>query len=133
MIRFGSSAALTILCVAVAGCISYPLGPGSGIDPQSRQELATAVPLYDSSHPPSGNFISVGMITAYGCDNTFLGGPGRDEVLARLRQQAQVMGANGISDLSCEATDASALKGCLSATACSATALKIFAPEIKGD
>jgi hypothetical protein len=109
-----------------AGCISMPLGTASGIDPATQQQLSSAVPLYDSSQLPPNNFIKVGMLTAYGCDNAFLGGPGRDDVIAKIRQQAQSMGANGITELSCDHADPNAAQGCFSATACSATALKIL-------
>jgi len=126
-------ALLAIFSLAASGCFSYPLGGAGAIDTGAQQQLSSEVPLYDSSHLPSGNFIKVGMITAFGCDNRFLGGPGRDEVIAKLRQQAQSMGANGITDLSCDPTDAGSVRGCISATACSATALRVFPSATKGD
>jgi hypothetical protein len=116
----------------MAGCISVPLGSTGGPDPQAQQELNKAVPLYDDAHPPSDQFIRVGMITASGCDNRVLGGPGRAQVIADLKQQAETMGANGITDLSCEATE-DRPKGCIWATACSATALKIVSPDEKSN
>jgi hypothetical protein len=109
-----------------------PLGTVGGIDPAEQQQLGKDVPLYDSSKLASGSYLNVGMITASGCDNTLIGGPGRDEVVAKLRQQAKSMGANGITDLSCDHSDASGMHDCLSATSCSATALKIVG-SVKND
>src|SRR5207245_5327123 len=114
-------------------CFSMPLCTVSGIDPATRQQLSGAVPLYNSSQLPPNNFIKVGMVTAYGCDNSFLGGPGRDEVIAQVRQKAESMGANGITDLSCDHTDPNGAQGCFSATACSATALKILSTALRPD
>jgi hypothetical protein len=113
-----------------AGCLSMPLGTVSGIDPATQQQLSSAVPLYDSSQLPPNNFIKVGMVTAYGCDNAFLGGAGRNEVIAKVRQQAQSMGANGITDLSCDHADPNGVQRCFSATACTATALKILSTTV---
>jgi hypothetical protein len=128
----GAALLYAVFSLLAAGCLSVPLGNSGGADPHAQQELNNAVPLYDSAHSPSNHFIRVGMITASGCDNRFLGGPGRDQVIADLRQQAETMGANGITDLACEATE-DRPKGCIWATACSATALKIVSPDDKGN
>jgi hypothetical protein len=128
------AALITLLALTSAsGCVALPLGTSGGIDNAEQQQLSHDIPLYDPSGLVSGSFINVGMITASGCDNALLGGPGRDEVVAQVRQQARAMGANGITDLSCEHADTSGLKGCISATACSATALKVFSPGAKTD
>jgi len=128
-VNTNSALLLVILLLTAAGCVSLPLGSPGVIDADTQQQLSNAVPLYDSSKMPPSNFLKVGMITAYGCDNAFLGGPGRSEVIAKVRQQAQSMGANGITDLSCDHAEPNAVAGCFSATACSATALKILTPD----
>jgi hypothetical protein len=121
---------LSILATCGEGCISLPLGASGGdVDTAAQQELSAAVPVYESSRLTPGNFIKVGLLTASGCDNSFLGGPGRDRVVAKIRQQAQSMGANGITDVSCDHAEPDTVKGCFSASACSATALKVFSPN----
>jgi hypothetical protein len=110
----------------VAGCVTVPLGGSSGIDPATAAQLSKDVPVYDSANLTGNNYIKAGSLTAYGCDNGFLGGPGRDAVVAMLRRQAQSMGANGLTDLSCGHGSTSEARGCFSSTTCSATALKIF-------
>jgi hypothetical protein len=119
---------LVLLAAAtiVAGCVTVPLGGSSGIDAATAAQLNKDVPLYDSAKLTGNNYIKAGSLTAYGCDNGFLGGPGRDAILAMLRRQAQSMGANGLTDLSCGHGSTSEVSGCFSSTTCSATALKIF-------
>jgi hypothetical protein len=110
----------------VTGCVTIPLGTSGGIDPATAAQLSKDVPLYDSTKLTGNNYIKAGSLTAYGCDNGFLGGPGRDAVVAMLRRQAQSMGANGLTDLSCGHGSTSEASGCFSSSTCSATALKIF-------
>jgi hypothetical protein len=131
MITKQTTRALLLLAMAVcgSGCISLPLGTNNDLDAAAQQQFSAAVPLYDSSQLAPGSFIKVGMITVSGCDNTFLGGPGRDQVVAKVRQEAESMGANGITDLACDHAEPDTVKGCFSATACSATALKVFSPK----
>jgi hypothetical protein len=119
---------LVLLAVAwlVAGCVTVPLGSSGGIDPATAAQLSKDVPLYDSAKLTGNNYIKAGSLTAYGCDNGFLGGPGRDAIVAMLRRQAQSMGGNGLTDLSCGHGATSEVGGCFSSTTCSATALKIF-------
>ena len=121
------------LSICAQGCIVVPLGNVGGVDPAAQQQLTKEVPLYDSSKLVSGSYLKVGMITASGCDNPLLGGSGREEVVAKLRQQAQGMGANGITELSCDHTDPSGLPGCFAAISCSATALKMVSTGTKND
>jgi hypothetical protein len=110
--------------LGIAGCLTVPLGDTGGVDTATANKLSHDVPLYDSSKL-TGNYLKVGSISASGCDNSFLGGPGREMVLAKLREEAESMGANGITDLSCGHGSTSELGGCFSSTTCSATALKV--------
>ena len=113
--------------VAVSGCIVLPLGNTGAMDPAAEAQLKASVPVYDANQLSSiKNYIKVGSITASSCDNTFFGGAGQEDVVNRLRVQAQKMGANGLSDLSCGHGSTSEISGCFSSTACDATAVKVF-------
>lgn len=126
MLAVSRSIAATI-AVAVSGCIVLPLGNTGAMDPAAEAQLKASVPLYDANQLSSmKNYIKVGSITASSCDNTFFGSAGKDDVVDRLRVQAQKMGANGLSDLSCGHGSTSEVSGCFSSTACDATALKVF-------
>ena len=118
-------AAVMAAAVSAAGCVTMPLGQSGKIDPDSAAKLALAVPVYDTSKLDPGDYIKVGSIDAFGCDNAFLGGPGREDIIAQLRQKAASMGANGLTDLSCGHGGTSEVGGCFSSTNCSATALKV--------
>lgn len=111
-----------------AGCVTMPLGQAGTIEPDAQAKLAQQAPTYDTSRLDPNNYIRVGSLTASGCDNGFLGGPGRAEIIAELREKALSMGANGLTDLSCRRGDTSEAHECFSATNCSATALKVVLP-----
>jgi len=114
-----------LLVLMVEACVTVPLGSAGGIDPATVAQLSKDVPLYDPTQLTGDNYIRAGSLTAYACDNGFLGGPGRDQVVAMLRRQAQSMGANGLTDLSCGHGGTSEAHGCFSSTTCSATAVRI--------
>jgi hypothetical protein len=126
--RIAVRAAAFAMAIAAAGCLSLPLGQSGAIDPDTAAKLAQRVPVYDTSKLNPDDYIKVGSITAFGCDNAFLGGPGRADVVAQLRQKAASMGANGLTDLSCGHGGTSEVSGCFSSTDCSATALKVVPP-----
>jgi hypothetical protein len=130
MLRCGVVAILAFaatMAFAMSGCLVLPLGNSGAMDPTAAAQLKASVPLYDAKQLSSiANYIKVGSITASACDNSFLGGPGQEEVVDRLRLQAQKMGANGLSDLSCGHGSTAEFSGCFSSTSCDATALKVF-------
>jgi len=114
-----------------AGCM-LPLGGTAQVDPAVAAQLARDVPLYEPGQLTSDNHIELGSLSASDCDNGLFGGPGREGMIAALRQRAKSIGANGITDVSCghKATDdRNMLGGCYSSMACSATALKVVQPE----
>lgn len=112
----------------VAGCMTLSLGPSGKIDPDTAAKLAQRAPIYEESQLDPNNYIRVGSLTASECDNRFFGGPGRDEMIAELRQKALLMGANGLIDVSCQRGTTSEVHECFSSTGCSATALKVISP-----
>ncbi|HJU27614.1 MAG TPA: hypothetical protein VJ718_00485 [Candidatus Binataceae bacterium] len=114
--------------VLFAGCLTVPLAPSGAIDPAAESKLAQEAPTYDTSKLNPDTYISVGSLTATGCDNGFLGGPGRDGVIAELRQKALAIGANGLTDVSCQHGRTSEAHQCFSSMDCSATALKVMPP-----
>ena len=126
--RIAIRAAAFTIALAAAGCVTLPLGQSGPIDSDTAARLAQQVPVYDTSKLNPDDYIKVGSISAFGCDNAFLGGPGRGEIIAQLRQKAASMGANGLTDLSCGHGGTSEVGGCFSSTDCSATALKIVLP-----
>lgn len=112
----------------LAGCVTLPLGTTGGIDPAAAAQLSREVPLYDPTKLSPDSYIRVGSLSASSCDNAFLGGPGQEAVVMMVRQKAQAMGANGITDLSCGHGASNEAAGCFSSTTCSATALKVVPP-----
>ena len=111
--------------LGIAGCLTIPLGTAGGVDQATAERLKHDVPLYDASQLTGDNYLRVGSISASECDAGFLGEPGHDAVLAKLRQEAESMGANGITDLTCGHGATNDWGGCFSSTTCSATALRI--------
>lgn len=111
--------------LGIAGCVTIPLGNIGGIDDPAVDRLNHEVPLYDSSQLTGDNYLKVGSISASGCDNGFLSHSARDALLAKPRQEAESIGANGITDLTCGHGATNELGGCFSSTICSATALRV--------
>jgi hypothetical protein len=102
----------------------------SAQDPQIVEKLNKEVPTYSEADLAGNNdYIRVGSINAYKCHLSLLGGVKGDEVVQMLRRKARDMGANGLTDLSCGSGPVDELSGCVSSTACSATALKIVTPD----
>jgi hypothetical protein len=119
--------AVILAALLATGCM-VPISGATGVDPAVAAQLAKEVPLYDPSQVNANNSIKVGSLVASDCDNGIFGGPGRDGMIAALRQKAKSIGANGITDLSCSHTptdDRSMLGGCYASMACSATALRV--------
>lgn len=111
--------------LGIAGCVTVPLGNVGGVDDATVERLKHDVPLYDSSQLSGDNYLKVGSISASECDKGLFGQPGRDVALMKLRQVAESMGANGITDVKCGHGATSEWGGCFSSTICSATALKV--------
>ena len=109
--------------------MTLPLGQTGKIDPDTAAKLAQRAPIYDESQLNPDSYIKVGSLTASECDNGFLGGPGRDDIIAELREKALSMGANGLTDVSCGRGTTSEAHECFSSTDCSATALKVVSPN----
>ncbi len=109
----------------IAGCVTIPLDNlGANDNAAVQKKLNEEVPLYNSDKL-AGDYLRVGSISASACDNGFIGGVGREAVVEKLQEEAESMGANGITDLNCGHAGTNEIHGCFSSTACSATALKI--------
>jgi uncharacterized protein YbjQ (UPF0145 family) len=88
------------------------------------------VPTYDEAQLASKNdYIRVGEIDTYLCNRGVIGTTSDTQVIRALRQKAQAMGANGLTDISCGRGPTDDLNGCNASIACSATALKVVSSD----
>ena len=118
------TAVAVVMALVVSGCI--PLGTVGAVDQATATRLSTEVPLYRSTEINGQSYKSLGKLSAWSCDNTLLGGGGdQDQVVAKLRQQAQSIGANGLMDLDCGKSSGGITTGCIASLNCSATAIDL--------
>jgi hypothetical protein len=112
----------------LGGCI--PLGEFGGVDSATASRLAAEIPIYPSSDPRTNGYKNLGAVSAWSCDDTLLGGGGdRDQLVAKLRQEAAKVDADALIDLSC-GKNASAT-GCLKSLKCTATAARLTDPAAR--
>jgi hypothetical protein len=124
----------TILAALAAalmtGCVALQLGDPNAPDPATVRKLNEAVPAYEEAQLASKNdYIRVGEIDAYVCNRGLIGTATDTQVITALRQKAQAMGANGLTDISCGHGPTDDLHGCNASIACTATALKIVSSD----
>jgi hypothetical protein len=114
----------------VTGCIALQLGDPNGLDPATVRKLNETVPVYEEAQLANKtDYIRVGEIDTYLCNRGFIGTATDTQVITALRQKAQAMGANGLTDISCGHGPTDDLRGCNASIACTATALKIVSSD----
>lgn len=110
------------LAAPLGGCI--PLGEAGGVDAATASRLAAEIPIYPSSDSRTLGYRNLGAVSAWSCDDTLLGGGGdRDQLVAKLRQEAAKVDADALIDLSCGKNAGAA--GCLKSLKCTATAARL--------
>lgn|SRR5579875_2946699 len=116
------------LPATLGGCI--PLGEFGGVDSATASRLAAEIPVYSSSDPRTNGYRNLGAVSAWSCDDTLLGGGGdREQLVAKLRQEAEKVDADALIDLSC-GKNAGAV-GCLKSLKCTATAARLQRPAAR--
>jgi hypothetical protein len=114
-----------LFALVSSGCL-IPLGTAGGVDQATANQLAREIPLYETADLGLRGYTRINKLTAWSCDETILGGSGdKDQLVAKLRQQAKSLGANAIMDLDCGKNSAVTGAGCVASLACSASAIRI--------
>ena len=101
------------------------------LDQSAKADLRREVGVYDSTGPDQHE--AVKALKAISCQNTVGDpAPSRDDAVDQLRYKAQVLGANGITDLRCGPPQSDSLaKKCWSSVTCEATAIKVGPGAVK--
>src|SRR5260370_37060147 len=85
-----------------SGCVAIQFGYANAPEAAAARKLDETIPTYDEAQLSSkGDYIRVGEIDAYLCNRGFIGIATDTQVTRVLRQKAQAMGANGLTDVSC--------------------------------
>jgi len=109
----------------ISGCFILPFGTVGGVPLEKVQQLNEQVRLYQPGELNGVEYLKVEKITAWSCDESLFGenATNQDEVVAKIKEKAQSVGANGITNLACGSGPAKA--GCTSSMTCTATAVKV--------
>ena len=114
----------------LTACVTLHLDDPNKPDAATAAKLDKAVPTYDEAQLANkSDYIRVGEIDTYLCNRGIIGTTTDGQVITALRQKAQAMGANGLTDISCGHGPTDDLHGCDASIACSATALKVVASD----
>jgi hypothetical protein len=121
---------VVLAAALLSACVALQLGGPNAPDPATAAKLDEAVPTYEEAQLANKNdYIRVGEIDTFLCSPEVIGTTTDAQVITALRQKAQAMGANGLTDISCGHGPTDDLRGCSASIACSATALKIVSPD----
>ena len=108
----------------ISGCFILPLGTVGGVPLEKVQQLNEQVRLYQPGELNGVEYLKVESITAWSCEESLFGGDtDRDQLVAKIKEKAQGLGANGITNLACQ--NGPAKTGCTSSMTCTATAVKV--------
>jgi hypothetical protein len=114
-----------LFALASSGCL-IPLGTAGAVDQATANELAREIPQYEAADLGPRSYTRINKVTAWSCDETLLGGGGdKDQLVAKLRQQAKSLGANAITDLDCGKSTGATGVGCITSLTCRASAIRI--------
>jgi hypothetical protein len=107
----------------VSGCFILPFGTAGGVPLEKVQQLNEQVRLYQPGELNGVEYLKVEKITAWSCDESLFGidTADQDQVVAKIKEKAQSVGANGITNLACEKGP----PGCTGSMKCTATAVKV--------
>ena len=108
----------------ISGCFVIPLGTVGGVPSEKVQQLNEQVRLYQPGELSGVEYLKVQSITAWSCEESLFGGnTDQDQLVAKIKEKAQGLGANGITNLACQ--NGPAKTGCTSSMTCTATAVKV--------
>ena len=120
-----SGALFGLFALAFSGCL-IPLGAVGGVNQATANQLAQEIPLYEATDLRLRSYTRINKMSAWSCDESLLGGGGdKDQLVAKLRQQAKSLGANAITDLDCGKSSGVSGAGCVASLTCSASAIRI--------
>jgi hypothetical protein len=107
----------------IGGCFYLPLGTVGGVPSEEVKQLNKQVRLYQPGELNGVEYLKVETITAWSCDESLFGidTTDQDQVVAKIKEKAQSVGANGITNLACEKGP----PGCTGSMKCTATAVKV--------
>jgi len=97
-----------------------------GVNQATANQLTQEIPLYEATDLGPRSYTRINKMSAWSCDESRLGGGGdKDQLVAKLRQQAKSLGANAITDLDCGKSSGVTGAGCVASLTCSASAIRI--------
>jgi hypothetical protein len=114
---------IAAIAFMIGGCFILPFGTVGGVPLEKVQQLNEQVRLYQPGELNGVEYLKVETITAWSCDESLFGinTTDRDDVVAKIKEKAQSVGANGITNLACEKGP----PGCTGSMKCTATAVKV--------
>jgi len=97
-----------------------------GVNQATANQLTQEIPLYEATDLGPRSYTRINKMSAWSCDESRLGGGGdKDQLVAKLRQQAKSLGATAITDLDSGKSRGVTGAGCVASLTCSASAIRI--------